>query len=265
MQAENTRPAILCFGGLDPSGGAGLQADIEAIAYCGGHALPMATCLTVQNSVQAFSVAATDEQLLHQQAEALLQDIPVASCKIGVIPNSKIAETIAGIIAQIPDIPVILDPVLSASKGSQFSDTATIDTIKDILLPMVSVVTPNMTELAALTSENHSAHRCASELCSYGAKHVLLTNADSQAPEVSNALFTADGLVEEYRWPKLPHAYHGSGCTLSSALAYFLTNELDVSAAARLAQQYTWQSLQSAESLGHGQWIPNRVFTNQVK
>lgn len=265
MQAENRRPAILCFGGLDPSGGAGLQADIEAIAYCGGHALPMATCLTVQNSVRAFSVAATDEQLLQQQAEALLQDIPISSCKIGVIPNGKIAKSIAGIIGQIPDIPVVFDPVLSASAGSQFSDANTIDTIKDILLPIVSVVTPNMAELAALTSDNQSVNIRTSELCSYGPKHVLLTNADRQTPEVVNTLFTADGPAKEYRWPKLPHVYHGSGCTLSSALAYHLVNEAEVSTAAKLAQQYTWQSLQAAESLGHGQWIPYRVSINQIK
>ena len=94
MQAQNSRPAILCFAGLDPSGGAGLQADIEAIAACGGHALPIATCLTVQNSMHATSVTAIDPVLVHQQAQALLADLPIAGCKIGVIPNVQLAEVI---------------------------------------------------------------------------------------------------------------------------------------------------------------------------
>ena len=120
MQAQNSRPAILCFAGLDPSGGAGLQADIEAIAACGGHALPIATCLTVQNSMQATSVTAIDPVLAHQQAQALLADLPIAGCKIGVIPNAQLAEVIRQILKQLPTTPVVLDPVVHASQGISF-------------------------------------------------------------------------------------------------------------------------------------------------
>ena len=248
-----------------PVGGAGIQADIEAIAYCGGHALPIATCLTVQNTLQTYSAAATAAPLLRQQAEALLKDISINSCKIGVVPSSEIAIAIADIIRQIPDIPVVLDPVLQASRGSTFCDEKTINSIKDILLPLASIATPNASELAILSTGKDPSPQNASELCRCGPQHVLLTDADNPAPEVCNKLFNADGLVKEYHWTKLPHAYHGSGCTLSSALAYYLTTDLKVSDAAMYAQQYTWQCLQSAEPLGQGQRIPNRVSAAQQR
>ena len=259
MQAENSNPAVLCFGGLDPSGGAGLQADIEAIAACGGHALPIATCLTVQNTAQAFKCSPTEAQLIAQQAESLLQDIAICGCKIGVIPNSEIAAVIGGIIRQIPNIPVVLDPVFRASKGSIFCDQTTIDAIAEILLPLTSIATPNVAELTALTSESESLIARATELCVLGPDYVLLTDADNPAAKVCNKLFNFQGLIKEYYWPKLPHAYHGSGCTLSSSLACFLSMGMEISMATNLAQEYTWQSLQNAQALGAGQRIPKRI------
>ena len=259
MQAENSNPVVLCFGGLDPSGGAGLQADIEAIAACGGHALPIATCLTVQNSAQAFKFSPTESQLIAQQAESLLQDININGCKIGVIPNGEIATVISGIIRQIPNIPVVLDPVFRASRGSTFCDQATINTISEMLLPLTSIATPNVAELVALTSESEPLTARATELCMLGSDYVLVTDADNPAQKVCNKLFNAQGLIKEYYWPKLPHAYHGSGCTLSSALACFLSMKTEVSIATNLAQEYTWHSLQNAQALGTGQRIPKRI------
>ncbi len=261
MQAENTSPAILCFGGLDPSGGAGLQADIEAVAACGGHALPIATCLTVQNTAQASKLLPTDAQLIALQAESILQDIAIDGCKIGVIPNSEITAVISDIVRQLPNIPVVLDPVFRASRGSTFCDQTTINTIKEKLLPFTKIATPNVAELEALTSDNESLLTRATELCMQGPDYVLLTDADNPAPKVCNQLFSAQGLIKEYYWPKLPHAYHGSGCTLSSALACFLSLKTEVSMAANLAQEYTWHSLQNARALGAGQMIPKRINT----
>jgi hydroxymethylpyrimidine/phosphomethylpyrimidine kinase len=259
MQAENSRPPVLCIGGLDPSGGAGLQADIEAIASCGGHALTIASCLTVQNSLQAFSVSAVDPVLIQKQATALLDDIQIASCKIGVIPNQAIAKTVASILAQLPNVPVVFDPVLSASHGSVFSNTETINTIKDILLPAVTVVTPNLNELNTLVDNHSDITSQAKALCNLGPTYVLATGADSDTQHVHNILFNSDGIKAEYEWPRLPHMYHGSGCTLSSALACYLALDYNIAVAVESAQQFTWQSLQYAQPIGSGQWIPNRI------
>ncbi len=259
MQTENSRPAVLCFAGLDPSGGAGLQADIEAIAGCGGHALPISTCLTVQNSVAAFSVHAIDSDILKQQFYALFKDVNISACKISVIPNETIAACIATLVQQLPAMPIIYDPVFAASYGGQFSHAKTIEVIKSHLLPHVSVITPNVKEINTLLNETTTGTVEASKLCQYGPEYVLATGADSKSEQVHNTLLANTGLLENYTYPRLPQQYHGSGCTLSSALACFLAQNFTIKQAAKQAQDFTYKSLQTAQPIGQGQWIPKRI------
>jgi len=259
MQAENSRPTVLCFAGLDPSGGAGLQADIEAIAGCGGHALPISTCLTVQNSLAAFSVHAIDSEILKQQFYALIKDIKISACKIGVIPDETTATCIATLIQQLSSIPIIYDPVLAASYGSQFSHADTIEVIKSSLLPHVNVITPNIKEVNTLLNETIIEAVEASKLCQYGPEYVLVTGADSKSEHVHNTLLANAGLLENYTYPRLPQQYHGSGCTLSSALACLLAQNFTIKQAAKQAQDFTYKSLQTAQPIGQGQWVPKRI------
>ncbi|MDW3096431.1 MAG: hydroxymethylpyrimidine/phosphomethylpyrimidine kinase [Gammaproteobacteria bacterium] len=259
MQAQNLRPPILCFSGLDPSGGAGLQADIEAISSCGGHTLPIASCLTVQNSVQAFSVSAIDSSIIQQQASVLLDDLQVASCKIGVVPNEAVAFTIANILAQLPEVPVVFDPVFSASHGTDFSNMDTINAIRESLFPLTTVITPNFKELNTITDDSCGVTTQARSLCELGPKYVLVTGADNDTEQVQNRLFSQEGMQAQYDWPRLPHMYHGSGCTLSSSIACYLGLGLDMHTAVEKAQHFTWQSLKDAQAIGSGQWIPKRI------
>ncbi len=264
MQAKISRPPVLCIGGLDPSGGAGLQADIESIAHCGGHALPVASCLTVQNSIQAESITAIEPTLIERQVNQLLKDMTIASCKIGVIPNSKVAIVISHILTQLPNIPVVYDPVFSPTQGDEFCNTDTVAIIKNNLLPAITVLTPNAYELNILSNNNLSYNHDslvsqARGLCQMGIEYVLVTGADSPSVDVHNTLVTHSGVVQEYKWPRFPHSYHGSGCTLSSALACYLALGCDIPTAVNRAQQYTWRTLQHAEQIGRGQWIPTRI------
>lgn len=259
MQAENSRPAILCFAGLDPSGGAGLQADIEAIASCGGHALPIATCLTVQNTSQAIASEPVDTRLVQQQAQVLLSDMPIAGCKIGVIPNASMVITIADLLSQLPPIPTVLDPVLHATQGISFCDKDTINAIKELLLPLVNVTTPNQAELQQLTSNKATELQNALTLCEYGTNFVFVTGADQASTRIKNNLYSNHGLIHKNTWQKIPHSFHGSGCTLSSSLACFLALGFNEIEAIENAQQYTWQSLKAANMIGDGQYIPKRV------
>ena len=260
MQVTQQRPCILCIGGLDPSGGAGLQADIEAIAQCGGHALPIASCLTVQNSSKAISLSVVDASIIQQQADALLNDMDISACKIGVIPNQEIAITIAGIITQLPDIPIVLDPVLSASHGIKFVDQATLDSMRNKVLPAVTVVTPNSAELDQLIAGDECITSKAQSLCQLGPEHVLVTGTDEKTEDVVHYLVNKEKMLNEYHWHRLPHEFHGSGCTLSSALACLLALGLDIQEAVEQAQKYTMQSLKAADIPGQGQWIPNRIL-----
>ncbi len=259
MHAENSRPAILCFAGLDPSGGAGLQADIEAIANCGGHALPIATCITVQNTCRTLSVHAINTNILTQQIDALLQDIKVSACKISVIPNTEIVNVISTTIKKFTDIPIIYDPVLEASHGSRFTNQETLTAIKSMLLPHVSIVTPNKREINALINKNIMHIPDAAEICKYGPDYVLATGADEDTKHVHNCLLSIKGIEQQYEYTRLAEQYHGSGCTLSSALACFLSQGYSVTDATLKAQDYTYQTLQHAIAIGTGQWIPSRI------
>ena len=260
MQTTNQRPCILCIGGLDPSGGAGLQADIEAIAQCGGYALPIASCLTVQDSSNAKSVHSVDSMIIKQQANALFDDMKISACKIGVIPNQEIAITIAQIIKQLPNTPIVLDPVISASHGAKFVDAATLELIKDILLPTVTVATPNTSELNQLITEGECITSKAKSLCILGPQYVLVTGADEETETVVNFLVNSKKVLNEYSWPRQPYSYHGSGCTLSSALACNLAFGLTVNDAVEKAQRYTIKTLEYADMPGQGQWIPKRIL-----
>jgi len=259
MHIKNSRPTVLCFAGLDPSGGAGLQADIESVANCGAHALPIATCLTTQNTQATSSVYAVESQVIKQQFKALIEDVKISSIKIGVVPNSEIAICIATLIKQLPDTPIVYDPVISASFGSKFTDTNTLDVIKSHLLPYITVLTPNMSEVCKLLNKTNCSVTQASELCDYGPKYILVTGADNNTKTVNNALLSKKCQLESYNYQRLPHQYHGSGCTLSSALACYLALNHPIQQAALLAQDFTYRSLLDAHSIGQGQWIPNRT------
>ena len=261
MQAQNFRSPILCIAGLDPSGGAGIQADIETISACGGHALSIASCLTVQNTLGASEVVAVEPEFIYRQADNLINDFNILACKVGVIPNASIAQSIGKILRLLSGIPVVLDPVLSASLGIPFSDNSTLNAIQKYVLPYVSIITPNHYEVAALSQCDGDEETQCRTLCSMGPDFVLLTGADNQTTSVINSLYSSDGAKCSFTWDRLPNQFHGSGCTLSSAIAYYLTQELSMQVAVEKAQQYTANTLKHAESLGKGQWIPNRNIT----
>ncbi len=260
MHAKNSRPAILCFAGLDPSGGAGLQADIESIAQCGGHALPIATCLTVQDSTQSYTFTVVDNALIAQQARTIIRDIPVAACKIGVIPNVDTARCIAEVLQPLAAVPIVYDPVIAASHGSTFSNLETIGAIKSHLLPQVTVMTPNTNELGILLGKPVTDLAEASTLCHHGPAYLLVTDADEGNHQVCHQLISEDGVLHEDCYPRLSGQFHGSGCTLSSALTAYLAQGYDICESVKRAQQYTYQALQHADSPGRGQKFPYRIF-----
>lgn len=262
MSVKNCPPAVLCFAGLDPSGGAGLQADIQAINSCGGHTLPIATCLTVQNTIEAYACNAVNAKLIESQFKALVKDININACKIGVIPNTDVAICIARLIQQLPNIPIVYDPVISASAGSLFTDSQTLEIIKSQLLPHVTVITPNTKELKTLLNNSTYDINQAAELCNQGPNFVFVTGADDNTPAVNNMLISQRGIEKEFTYARLTQQYHGSGCTLSSALACFLALNISIEKACLAAQDYTYRCLKNAYCIGQGQWIPSRQATN---
>ena len=260
MSPQPTIPAVLVFAGLDPTGGAGLQADIEAIASMGCHAAPIATALTVQDTHNMSRFVSTEPELIIDQARALLEDVPVHAIKIGMLGNVRIVETIQALLSDHVQVPVVLDPVLAAGGGHTVADSALVEAVAELLLPQVTVLTPNSNEARALAPQARTLDECAHALLSKGCEFVLITGTHEQTDDVENHLYSASQPVEKFTWPRLPHSYHGSGCTLAAAIAGLLAQGVEPLPAVFEAQEYTWQSLGQGYRMGKGQLIPNRLF-----
>lgn len=258
------KPNVLCFSGLDPSGGAGIQADIEALFSAGCHCLPVVTALTVQDTHNVLACHSVPPTLLIEQARAVLEDMPVAAIKIGLLGSSATAEVIHSILRDYPEVPVVLDPILRAGGGFDFSAQELRTAMRSLLIPLCTVVTPNTVELRLLTSAADSDEACANALLDMGCTHVLLTGTHADSPNVINQLYTRHQPPLRQEWPRLSGEYHGSGCTLAASLAAHIAHGLEVVDAARRAQHYTWNALEAAQRPGHGQSLPDRAFWSRL-
>lgn len=253
-------PVVLVFAGLDPSGGAGLQADIETLASLGCHAAPIMTANTVQNTRSVDSFHPTAGTLVEAQAHAILDDMRVNAIKIGMLGQPENALVIHDLLRKLPGIPVVLDPVLASGTGTALGTSETLDAVLELLIPLTTVLTPNSIEARALTPGVETLEESARQLLDMGVKHVLITGTHEDTPEVINTLYDETHPGETFTWDRLPHSYHGSGCTLASAIAGLLARGLDAFTAINEAQEYTWNALNEGFRPGHGQHLPNRLF-----
>ena len=257
---QQSPPTILCLSGFDPSGGAGIQADIESIASMGGHAVPVITALTVQNTQNISYFEPVEPQLFTEQINKLLEDVPVKAIKIGMVGSLGIIESINAILKQNPDLPVIYDPVLAAGGGADLTTSDMLGAIQELLLPFTTILTPNSLEARQLSNKNELKD-CGLELMALGCDAVLLTGAHESNDHVNNLWFNEGKYVETFSWDRLPHEYHGSGCTLASAIAALIAQGLDPFNAVNEAQDYSWNSLKHAFKISDkGQLIPNRFY-----
>lgn len=253
------RPIVLCFSGHDPSGGAGIQADIETIVSHRCHAASVITVLTEQDSRNVKKLLPQHPMDVISQAKTVLNDFKVSAIKIGLLGHEDTALAIHDILRQCPGIPVVLDPVLAAGGGTELAGRQLITAIAEKLLPLTTVLTPNSEEARRLAGMDDLAD-CAKLLQAKGAQNVLITGTHEHSELVHNRLFMPDNLHETFNWERLPHHYHGSGCTLASAIAALLAQGLDVFTAVNEAQEFTWNSLAAAYLPGKGQYNPGRLF-----
>ena len=266
LSSQLSPPLVLSFGATDPTGSAGIQADLMTLASMGCHPLSVVTAVTVQDTVGVSSILTLDPDWVEEQARTVLEDMPVDAFKIGLLGSVDVIAVIAAILADYPDVPLVLDPMLASGRGEELADDEMVAAIKELLLPQTMVLTPNSLEARRLADDGKSdaddldPDECARRLLACGCKHVLLTGAHENTVQVVNSLYGADAAVRRDNWDRLPGSYHGSGCTLASAVAAGLAHGLAVSDAVREAQEYTWQTLAAGFRPGMGQFMPDRFF-----
>lgn len=255
------RPCILVFAGVDPSGGAGIAADIEAIGAVGGHPLPVVTVLTVQDNDRVHAIHPVLAPVVTHQAQVLVEKVRIDAVKIGIVGSRENAEAIAGIVRMLqadqPELPVVLDPVLASGRGDSLSPDNAVDALAP-LLPLATLVTPNLMEAARLSGGDTDIESQAAHLLALGSRNVLIKGGHGPAGEdVINTWFSTAGSCS-WRWPRLPGEFHGSGCTLASAIVTRLALGEALAEALLEGQAYTQRALGAAYPIAPGQQIPER-------
>ena len=245
-------PIVLTFAASDPTGGAGLQADLLTLAALGCHPLSVLTGVTVQDTRGVQQLEPLACALVERQARALLAESTVAAFKCGVLASAENVRAVARIAAGHAGVPLVLDPVLASGRGDPLAGEGGLDARVDAHGTLATVATPNTLEEKRLGGAQH--------LLSRGCRYVLVTGTHASDAEVVNRLYDASGLVREDRWRRLPGSYHGSGCTLASAIAAALAKGRALPDAVAEAQDYTWRALAAAFRSGAGQPVPDRFF-----
>ncbi len=254
-------PNVLAIAGSDPSGGAGIQADLKAISANGAYAMAALTALTAQNTQGVSGVFLVPSAFVTQQIHAIFDDIRVDAVKIGMIANAEIAEAVAEALEGHRDLVIILDPVMIAKGGASLLPEDAIATLRDRLLPRATLLTPNLPEAAHLLGTTPATTRAemaeqGRALCALGLDAVLMKGGHLGGDDCPDCLLNADG----------PHWFegrrietkntHGTGCTLSSALAAQLAKGLSLTEAVAAAKSYVARAIAGSDTLsvgsGHG-------------
>jgi len=261
---QGSPPIVLSFAPSDPSGGAGLQADLLTLASMGCHPLCVVTSLTVQDTRGVEGSLPMDADWVADQARALLEDMPVDAFKIGALPNVEVVTAIAEVLSDYPDVPLVLDPSLTAGRAAGPLHDAAMHALRDLLVPQTTLATANGLELRLLAGDDEdeeaSVADCAARLVEAGCEFVLVTGTHQASREIVNTLYGKGGVVRTDTWARLPGPFKGAGATLSAAIAAMLANGLELADAVREAQDYTWNALRKAYRPGMGQFLPDRLF-----
>jgi hydroxymethylpyrimidine/phosphomethylpyrimidine kinase len=241
-------PRILIIAGSDSGGGAGIQADIKTVTMLGGHAMTAITAITAQNTLGVTAVHPIPTDMVIAQIDACIADLGVDAVKIGMIGSARTALAVAEKLAELPNLPVVFDPVMVASSGATLADPATVAAFER-LMDRATVVTPNLPELEALGRDPQELVRA--QGCA-----VLVKGGHGAAPQVTDTLYSADpDDPPQIEWsdPRIDgDSDHGTGCTLASAIACGLAQEWDLPEAVARARRFVRIAMREAPNLGRG-------------
>lgn len=265
MQSQ-TSPLILTFGAADPIGANGIQADLASFAAMGCHGLSVITTLLITDTTGVEDQQVIDADWVSDQARVVLEDMPVAAFKVGAIGSIENASVIAEIVSDYPDVPLILDPFMSAMPEQEQEEEDLVLAMRELLIPQTTLLLLSAVELSRLAeswrepSTEDLMAVDAMHLIEMGCEYVFVTGTPADIHDVGNILFDETGIVRQDSWPRVSGSYSGAGTTLAATVAAMLANGLDVPDAIFEAQEFTVASIAHAQRLGMGKLIPDRYF-----
>lgn len=257
---------VLIIAGSDSGGGAGIQADIKTCTVLGCYASTAITALTAQNTLGVHAIHPVPIHFIKQQIRVVLDDIGADAIKIGMLYNAKIINAVASVLKDCK-IPIVLDPVMVAKDGSALLEHESVDCLKNTLIPMVTILTPNIPEAYAFLNnadKNHSSSAqsllsSATTLLEFGSESILLKGGHMEGEVLYDVLVTKDDSVIFESRRINTHNTHGTGCTLSSAIASFIAKGLNIKDAVSQAREYVLSSIKSAPDIGKGKGPLNHL------
>lgn len=252
---SQTIPSVLIIAGSDPSGGAGIQADIKTITALGGYAAAAITSLTAQNTKGVTGIHAVPGAFVAEQVEAVLSDIPVGAIKTGMLGTRQVIEAVAGALDGVK-CPLVIDPVIVSTTGHRLIDDGALSVFKEKLVPMASLLTPNIPEAEALTGHTiegvEGMEMAARAILEMGPKAVLVTGGHGPQETIADVLVQGKKTkVFESKRINTRHT-HGTGCTLASAIALGLASGLTLEKAVEIAREYVLRAIRNAPGFGSG-------------
>ncbi|MGO3810912.1 bifunctional hydroxymethylpyrimidine kinase/phosphomethylpyrimidine kinase [Mesonia sp.] len=270
IQKKYRYPSVLTIAGFDGSGGAGIQADIKTISALGCYATSVLTALPIQNTTGVKSIFSIPEEIVEKQLQTILEDIFPDAVKIGMVHTPKLVEIMVGKLKEFPPLAIVFDPVMVATSGDKLIEDKTIQTIIKHLFPLADVITPNLDEaeiLAGMNIETVEDMKIAGKkIMQLGCKSVLLKGGHLKTKQLTSLYFLPDGSIESFEFPKYEtNNTHGSGCTLSSAIASYLAQGKSLLEAVSLGQKYIHQAIFQGKdvSIGKGNGPVNHFFKPQ--
>ncbi|MFZ1414600.1 MAG: bifunctional hydroxymethylpyrimidine kinase/phosphomethylpyrimidine kinase [Defluviicoccus sp.] len=257
------RGRVLIIAGSDPSGGAGIQADIKTVTALGGYAMSAITALTAQNTEGVFGVHEVPTAFIAQQMRLVLSDIGADCIKIGMLHSAEVIAAVADVLAaDAGEVPLVLDPVMVAKGGHVLLEPDAVASLKARLVGRARIVTPNLPEAAALAGDGGDALSLARRVLALGPEAVLLKGGHGTGADVSDILVEAGAEPEIFVTPRLKTRHtHGTGCTLASAIATGLAQGLALRAAVARARAYVLEAIRTAPGYGKGHGPLNHAHT----
>jgi hydroxymethylpyrimidine/phosphomethylpyrimidine kinase len=263
---NQSSPLILTFGAADPVGAFGIQADLASFAAMGCHGLSVITSLLISDTARIEDIQVVDEDWVADQARVVLEDMPVAAFKVGAVGSIENVSVIAEIVSDYPDVPLILDPFLTAMPDQGTDSEDMLIAIRELLIPQATVFLTSAVELSRLAetwrepSTKDTLAVDAMRIIDMGCEYLFVTGVPGNVQDVTNALFDESGMVRQDTWQRLPGSFSGAGSTLSATIAAMLANGVDVPEAVFEAQEFTHAAIANAHRLGMGKFTPDRYF-----
>ncbi len=250
-------PQVLTIAGTDASGGAGLNADTRFFALAHVYAATVVTGITAQNTQGVQAMMPVSESLLRQQMKSVMDDLDIKAIKTGALFDENIVKTVADLVSEFPEIPLVIDPVMVAKGGAKLLSDAAIDLMIKALLPLADLITPNLEEAAVITGQSINSKddmcQAAQAIQQLGAKHVLLKGGHGAEDTVSDLLYTADQQAYWYRSERFDTIRtHGTGDTLSAYITAGLAKGFTLPEIMPDAKVYMNQVIQNGIDVGHG-------------